>query len=44
VGDILAGALGVIAMLLILGTEAWLGIQWLGKRFEQFDLSAELRP
>jgi hypothetical protein len=44
VGDVAAAALGVIAILLILGTEAWLGIQWLGKRFEQFDLSAELRP
>jgi hypothetical protein len=44
VGEIAAGAIGVTAILLILGTEAWLGILWLGKRFEQFDLSAELRP
>jgi hypothetical protein len=43
VGDVLAGALGVIAILAILGTEAWLGIRWLGSRFERFDLSAELR-
>jgi hypothetical protein len=44
VGDVAAGALGVIAIIFILGAEAWLGIQWLGKRFERFDLSAELRP
>jgi len=29
---------------LLLSIETWLGIHWLGGRFERFDLSAELRP
>jgi len=29
---------------LILSVEAWVGIRWLGERFERFDLSTELRP
>jgi ABC-2 type transport system permease protein len=33
--------LGVIAILL---AEFWAGLQWLGRRFEAFDLSSELRP
>ena len=28
----------------ILGVEIGAGIWWLGRRFESFDLSAELRP
>jgi hypothetical protein len=43
VGDVLATALGATAILAVLGAEAWLGIRWLGARFERFDLSAELR-
>jgi ABC-2 type transport system permease protein len=37
-------ALAVVAVFMLLGVEFWLGIRWLGTRFEQFDLSAELRP
>jgi hypothetical protein len=43
-GFLVAGAAAVIAVLVVLGTEIALGTRWLGKRFEQFDLSAELRP
>jgi hypothetical protein len=40
-----AGAtLAVISMAVLLAFEAWLGIRWLGNRFEAFDLSSELRP
>jgi hypothetical protein len=35
------GTGGALAVLL---GELWLGLHFLGKRFEQFDLSAELRP
>jgi len=39
------GAAGaVIAVALLLGFEAWLGIRWLGNRFEALDISSELRP
>jgi hypothetical protein len=34
-------AVGVLAVLLV---ELWFGLQFLGARFEKFDLSAELRP
>lgn len=44
IGSIGAGALGVGAALLALGTEIALVISWLGKVFERFDLSAELKP
>ena len=37
-------ALAVIVMAALLGLEAWLGIRWLGKRFEELDISSELRP
>ena len=33
-----------LAALSILTVEVWCGIWWLGRRFEKFDLSAELRP
>ncbi|MEO6569797.1 MAG: putative ABC exporter domain-containing protein [Opitutaceae bacterium] len=33
-----------LAALSILTAEVWCGIWWLGRRFEKFDLSAELRP
>ena len=44
VGMVAAIILAAIAVVLILSVEAWLGILWLGDRFERFDLSAELRP
>jgi ABC-2 type transport system permease protein len=44
IGPIGAGALGVLAALIALGAEIALVISLLGKRFERFDLSAELKP
>ena len=44
VGFVLAAALAVAAGFSLLALEAWLGVRWLGNRFERFDLSAELRP
>jgi hypothetical protein len=39
-----AGAIvAVIAMAVLLAFEAWLGIRWLGNRFEELDISSELR-
>jgi hypothetical protein len=43
-GFLLAAAAAVMVVVAVLGTEIALGTQWLGKRFESFDLSAELRP
>jgi ABC-2 type transport system permease protein len=43
-GVLAAIILAAIAVVLVLSVEAWLGILWLGDRFERFDLSAELRP
>jgi hypothetical protein len=40
----IAAALAAATLLGILCFEIGLGVQWLGKRFENFDLSAELRP
>ena len=37
-------ATAVIAMAVLMGIEAWLGIRWLGSRFEMLDISSELRP
>jgi hypothetical protein len=37
------GALAVLAMAALLCLEAWLGIRWLGNRFEALDISSELR-
>lgn len=37
-------AVAVIAMTVLLAVEAWLGIRWLGNRFEELDISSELRP
>ncbi len=42
-GEVVGAAIAVIAMTALLGFEAWLGILWLGKRFEKLDISAELR-
>ena len=44
IGPIVAAGLAVIAVLVILGTEIAVAIFWLGRRFDSFDLSAELRP
>jgi putative ABC exporter len=43
-GFAVGAAIAVIGMALLLAFEAWIGIRWLGNRFEAFDLSAELRP
>ena len=43
-GPIVGAALAAAAIFVVLAIEVWLGIQWLGHRFERFDLSAELRP
>jgi ABC-2 type transport system permease protein len=44
VGFVVAAALAVAAVFILLAMEAWLGVRWLGSRFEQLDLSVELRP
>jgi hypothetical protein len=43
-GFLLATAAAAIIVLATLGGEIAIGTWWLGKRFESFDLSAELRP
>ena len=43
-GFVVAAALAVAAVSILLAIEAWLGVRWLGSRFEQLDLSTELRP
>jgi len=43
-GTMIGAGLGVLAALAVLLVELGLAIAWLGKRFETFDLSAELRP
>ncbi len=43
-GFVLAAALAVAAVFGLFVLEVWLGVRWLGSRFELFDLSAELRP
>jgi hypothetical protein len=44
VGTTAAGALAIGAAILVLCVELGLAIAWLGKAYERFDLSAELRP
>jgi hypothetical protein len=44
VGFVVAAALAVAAVFILLAMEAWLGVRWLGSRFEHLDLSTELRP
>jgi hypothetical protein len=44
VGAPLATALAALLLLTILSIEIAVAISWLGRRFENFDLSAELRP
>jgi uncharacterized membrane protein len=43
-GLAVAIVLAVAAAFTLLALEAWLGVRWLGNRFERFDLSAELQP
>jgi uncharacterized membrane protein len=43
-GVLLAAVAALVMVLTILGIEIGAGIWWLGRRFESFDLSAELRP
>jgi hypothetical protein len=42
-GTVVAATLAVVVVAAILGAELALGIAWLGKRFESFDLSIELK-
>jgi hypothetical protein len=44
IGPAAAALLATGAVLTILGGEAVVGLWWLGARFEQFDLSSELKP
>ena len=44
VGAPIAAALGAVAALAVLCVEVGLGVVLIGRRFERFDLSAELRP
>jgi ABC-2 type transport system permease protein len=44
IGSVVGAAVAVVAMAVLLGFEAWLGIRWLGSRFEALDISSELRP
>jgi hypothetical protein len=43
-GVLIAGALAAAVICGVLSAEAWIALRWLGARFEQFDLSSELRP
>ena len=44
IGLTAAVILATLSVLVILVAEVWLGLWWLGQRFEKFDLSSELRP
>jgi hypothetical protein len=39
-----AAIISVVALFVVLSVEVWAGVRLLGDRFEEFDLSAELRP
>jgi hypothetical protein len=43
-GTAVAAVPAIIAIAALLGFEAWLGVRWLGSRFEELDVSSELRP
>jgi hypothetical protein len=43
-GTTAASVLALAAVLGVLGTEVWVGIRMLGEKFDDFDLSAELKP
>jgi hypothetical protein len=44
IGPVVAAGLAVVAVLTVLGSEIAVAVFFLGKRFESFDLSAELKP
>ena len=44
VGAAIAAVLAAVAALAVLCVEIGLGVAFIGRRFERFDLSAELRP
>jgi hypothetical protein len=44
IGVAAAVLLATFAVALVLVGEIWLGLWWLGMRFDRFDLSGELRP
>ncbi len=44
IGSAAAVLLAVVPVLAIIGVELWLGLHWVGLRFEALDISAELRP
>jgi ABC-2 type transport system permease protein len=44
VGTIVGAALAVLTLFAVLTAEVWLGLHWVGRRFEHLDLSTELRP
>jgi hypothetical protein len=43
-GPVAAVLLAAVAVLVILAAELWLGLTWLGRRFEKLDVSADLQP
>jgi len=43
-GPVPAVLLAAVAVILILAAEVWLGLTWLGRRFERLDVSADLQP
>jgi hypothetical protein len=43
IGPSAAVLLAVVPVLAVLVTELWLGVHWVGLRFEALDISAELR-
>jgi hypothetical protein len=43
-GSGIGAAVALIGIAMLLGFEVWLGIRWLGNRFEAMDISSELRP
>jgi hypothetical protein len=43
-GPSIGAVLAVVVIAALLAFEAWLGIRWLGGRFEALDISSELRP
>jgi ABC-2 type transport system permease protein len=44
VGTVAASVIASVVLIATLIIEVWVAVQWLGDRFEKFDLSAELRP
>jgi hypothetical protein len=44
IGTPAAVLLAALPVLAILGVELWLGVHWVGLKFEALDISAELRP